>query len=48
MRWDDGKGDAPMEFYKEYMFITGVPSYGLYPCLYSIVPTGLTSGRVGE
>ena len=23
------------------MFITGVPSYGLYPCLYSNVPTGL-------
>gem|GEM_PF-5454855 len=41
MRLDDGEGDAPTEFGEEYMFITGVPSYGLYPCLYSIVPKGL-------
>ena len=38
---DGRRGDAPTEFCMEEAFITGVSSYGLHPCLYCIVPTGL-------
>ena len=36
-----GVGDAPTEFYMEDTFYTGTPPFGLHPCLYSVVPTGL-------
>ena len=30
-----------MEFGAEWAFYTGTPPFGLHPCLYSVVPTGL-------
>jgi|GEM_PF-5435199 len=35
------RGDAPTEFCMEDAFYTGTPPFGLHPCLYSVVPTGL-------
>ena len=43
---DGLEGDAPTEFYKVERCLAGTPPFGLHPCLYYNVPTGLLFGWV--